>query len=955
MEKRKLERLFKQSMAGILAVSLTAGAAACGKEPKGSEQTPTQISSEAEKGEGDGKENQSQEASKQYSITEENENPELVMAVQPESSYWFPEDLLAWNPSEDKDLAYNISSVPLAKRADREILTSVNATQNKDTEVMAISIMNSSTSGNSPHGLNKAGCNTFSYWQYVDKLIYWGGSSGEGLIVAPSPDVVDAGHKNGVPVLGTIFFPQAASGGKLEWLDTFLQKNENGQFPMTDKLIEVAKTYGFDGWFINQETEGNEEQGLKKKHAKLMQEFIAAFKEKAPEIELVYYDSMTVDGTMDWQNALTDKNLAYLKNKDGKAMADSMFLNFWWTEDKLADQELLKTSMEKAEENGIDPYALYAGVDVQSDGYVTPIRWDLFEKSENSTYTSLGLYCPSWTYSSASDMEDFWNKENALWVNNSGDPFSGADTSSNTQWKGISTYVTERTSITALPFTTNFNLGNGYSFFKNGEQISKLDWNNRSLADVLPTYRYHIESEGNNNLKANIDVGSAYYGGNSLKLRGSVEKDTPSTILMYSADLPIPENAAFTTTAMATAQTALEAVVVLDDGSTQTLKGDKTIDGTWQTISFDTAPLAGKSIRSLAYKLTPSETGDYEFNFGNISITDGTEPAKPTVSGVTVDEIGFDEDAMFAGVRLSWQSEGDAAYYEVYRINQDNTRSLLGVSNTTSFYINTLPRTDETNQSRFLVQPVTLLLTEGEAGEVTAEWPDNSLPKADFTSDITLAAPGEKISFESLCSANTTEVAWSFPGADAESDTSQTPSISYAEEGVYDVTLTAKNDSGTAEAEKKGFIVVTNAASKGLSLLSEGAKTEASSYVNDNEAPKFAVDGDITKKWCATGPAPHELTIDLGEVCTVSALDISHAEAGGENADMNTKSYTISVSEDGTAFTEVKSITRNSSGTTHDAFAPVTARYVKLSVVKPTQGSDSAARIYEVQVYGLKK
>ena len=70
--------------------------------------------------------------------------------------------------------------------------------------------MNASTSGNAPHGLNTANANVFSYWQYIDKLVYWGGSSGEGLIVAPSADVIDAAHRNGVPVLGTVFFPQAA-------------------------------------------------------------------------------------------------------------------------------------------------------------------------------------------------------------------------------------------------------------------------------------------------------------------------------------------------------------------------------------------------------------------------------------------------------------------------------------------------------------------------------------------------------------------------------------------------------------------------------------------------------------------------------------------------------------------------------------------------------------------------
>ena len=50
----------------------------------------------------------------------------------------------------------------------------------------------------------------------------------------------------------------------------------------------------------------------------------------------------------------------------------------------------------------------------------------------------------------------------------------------------------------------------------------------------------------------------------------------------------------------------------------------------------------------------------------------------------------------------------------------------------------------------------------------------------------------------------------------------------------------------------------------------------------------------------------------------------------------------------------MRSVTRNTAGTTHDAFTPVNAQFVKLVINKPTQGSDSAARIYEVEVYGLE-
>ena len=153
-------------------------------------------------------------------------------------------------------------------------------------------------------------------------------------------------------MLGTIFFPQTAHGGKIEWLDKFLEKDAQGNFPIADKLIEAAEAYGFDGWFVNQETDtavesfdgaaageepsGSAEGGLTKQHAVLMQEFILQFQEKAGDkLDIMWYDSMTSEGKMDWQNALTDKNTYYMTDKNGNPVSDSMFLNFWWTTDKL--------------------------------------------------------------------------------------------------------------------------------------------------------------------------------------------------------------------------------------------------------------------------------------------------------------------------------------------------------------------------------------------------------------------------------------------------------------------------------------------------------------------------------------------------------------------------------------------------------------------------------------------
>ena len=953
----------------LLAAAMTLGMTGCGgsgeKEPvvektaveeDGQESAQAQET-EAEEEETAGEEEQENAQAAQYSVTEENDNKELTMNRQPESSYWFPAGLLEWKAEEDEDLRFNVSSVPLAKRADLAELETVNSTQNKDTKVMAISIMNGSTSGNSPHGLNKMNANTFSYWQYVDLLVYWGGSSGEGLIVAPSADVVDAGHRNGVKVIGTIFMPQAAHGGKMQWLEDLLTRKEDGSYPVADKLIEVADVYGFDGWFMNQETEGTDEEPLTADHAARMQEFLSYYKEKAPELELIYYDSMTVDGKMDWQNALTEKNAAYLMNEDGEAVADEMFLNFWWTTEKLAGEELLKASAGLAKEKGIDPYDLYAGVDIQSNGYDTPIRWDLFENPEGGTYTSLGLYCPSWAYFSAGTVQDFWKQENKLWVNSKGDPSYEADVSGDdTQWRGVSTYVVERTAVTELPFVTNFCMGNGYGFYKNGQLISMLDWNNRSVSDILPTYRYIIENGEGNTLAADLDVGDAYYGGNSLILRGDVKKDTESVIKLYSADLDAQEQMIFTTAAKVRGpEVALDAVLALDDGSEVILEGDKKVGEEWTVVSYDAASLAGKTIKTISYRIKAGEDANgLQLRLGNITMARPESFGSASVSNVQVLDSEFDEDGMYAGVRLAWESDVDSEYYEIYRMNQDGTKSFLGVSNTDSFYINTLPRTDETNKSEFEVVPVNGLLEEGSGSTVVMDWPDNSIPKAAFTADVTLAAPGQTITFTSLCSQNTQKVTWTLTGSDTESAQGDTVSVTYPEAGIYGVSIKAENESGSGEASHESYIVITDSAAQGLALLSQGAGTEADTYVNDNEAPQFAVDGDISKKWCATGGAPHEITLDLGEVRSVSTVDISHAEAGGESADMNTKSYAIYVSEDGGAFEEVRSVTRNTAGTTHDTFAPVNARFVKLVVNKPTQGSDSAARIYEIEVYGLE-
>lgn len=980
-----MKKKFTRSFALLLAAVMLLGLFGCGGNPSAESSPPVSNSPEQSSPppSNSPEPSESLPAQPAISVTEENTYSKPLPNL-PEVPYWFPADLLEWSPEDDPSAAYNLSSIPLAKRADKSTLTPANATQDKNMNVVAISIMNASTSGNAPHGINTANANVFSYWQYIDKLVYWGGSSGEGLIITPSADVIDAAHTNGVPVLGTIFFPQFEHGGKIEWLNDFLQKDDAGNFPIIGKLIEVAEYFGFDGWFVNQETQGSESDPnglLTAEHAALMQEFVKAFKAQAGDsLEIMWYDSMTVEGEMDWQDSLTEHNQYALIDDEGNRVADSMFLNFNWTmrersEEEIAERDAdwqeryrtlwaelhdnprLKGSNELAGELGLNPYDLYAGVDVQANGYDTPVSWDDLFAPDGKPYTSLGLYCPSWTYFSADDFfTDYQKRELLFWVNDKSDPFETTGATGQ-KWKGVSTYAIEQTAITQLPFITNFNMGHGYSFFIDGEKVSEKDWNNRSMQDIMPTYRWHLEQSGGSGLDATIDYGDAYYGGTSVRIFGKAVKDQPVLIKLYSAQLPMTDGVSFTVKAKGTLEADLNLVVTLDDGSTQTIAGDQKLGKDWTTVTYDVSGLAGKTLTGISFELTSSADGmGARFYLGQIAIVGEVDSGAMEVTDLKVDSTSFDDDdCMYSGVCLSWKGTGDADYYEIYRVNQDGSISFLDVTPGTTSYINGLERNDDTNKTSFVVVPVRVTGQRGaESNVATMDWPDNSLPKADFKASTTLAAPDQEITFESLCSANTETVEWEFPGASVETSTDTAPKVSYPAEGTYTVKVTAKNASGEAVAEKESLITISSQVTGELTLLSQGKDTEATAFVNDNEAPPFAVDGDVTKKWCATGNPPHAITIDLGSVMAVSEVRIFHAEAGGESNTMNTKAYTILVSEDGEEFTEVAKVLKNTLGETTDTFRVVNARYVKLSVDKPTQGSDTAARIYEVEVYGLE-
>ena len=130
--------------------------------------------------------------------------------------------------------------------------------------------------------------------------------------------------------------------------------------------------------------------------------------------------------------------------------------------------------------------------------------------------------------------------------------------------------------------------------------------------------------------------------------------------------------------------------------------------------------------------------------------------------------------------------------------------------------------------------------------------------------------------------------------------------------------------------------------------------TTADSSCNVNEGPEKAVNGSVsggnTDKWCSLG-ATKFWQVDLGSSFAIQSFTIRHAGAGGESTTWNTRDFTLQVSSNGTTWSTVVTVTANTASVTTHPIATTNARYVRLNITVPTQTTNNAARIYEVEVY----
>ncbi len=153
---------------------------------------------------------------------------EGAYAQQPYGGCWHPDDIKNWSPETDKDAKFNRSRVPLAKRFKEPTLMKANQNQYYEGQICNAPILFPTCSMCPSQGAYNFLGYQPTYWQYMDKLVYWAGSASEGIIIPPPAGSIDAAHQSGVKVLGQVFFPPFAYGGNQAWVRQMLTNLSSG-------------------------------------------------------------------------------------------------------------------------------------------------------------------------------------------------------------------------------------------------------------------------------------------------------------------------------------------------------------------------------------------------------------------------------------------------------------------------------------------------------------------------------------------------------------------------------------------------------------------------------------------------------------------------------------------------------------------------------------------------------
>ena len=609
-------------------------------------------------------------------------------AQQPYGGCWHPEDIRNWSPETDPDAKFNRSKVPMAKRFKEPELMKANKHQFYEGQICNATILFPTCSMCPSQGANNFLGYQPTYWQYMDKLVYWAGSASEGIIIPPPAGSTDAAHQSGVKSLGQVFFPPSAFGGRQEWVRQMLTK-ENGKYIYAIKLYEIAKYMGFDGWFINEESGGGSTS-----------EWVDFIKEFNGIADANGDTQMEIQ----WYNAARTPNEAILKSHKNT----SQFLEYGSPDDYRNYAGILGCTEAETFSK------IYGGVQVVNSGhtgYTDALDWAMPVDGHGG---SLALFCPEeriWkdnvktllgtkdecgenAYSA--QRRTFYN-ERDMWVNQYGDPTYVDDFG----WPGLSGRMLERSVISSMPFETSFCVGLGKYRFVEGEKQNTQDWYHSGVQSIMPTWRYWIENK--EGLDVTIDWDDAYNFGSSLKIKGKLTAGD-HLMRLYKTMIPVTSGGTLRLVYKTSTPGSVEVRLATESkvkGEMVTLSNPTVTDKNgWTIAEYDLSQLNGKTVYMISLNMkSETEVADYVLSLGELAVLPAAyAPSAVAVSNLSTTSVLGEEKG---DIRVTWDYSynSDFDHFDIYTETADGTRKLVGQTRGGGFYIPPLTRNANASMS----------------------------------------------------------------------------------------------------------------------------------------------------------------------------------------------------------------------------------------------------------------
>lgn len=195
----------------------------------------------------------------------------------------------------------------------------------------------------------------FYNWSCVDTFCYFS----HNLITVPTLQYINAAHKNGVKVMGTLIVE--SSDGQKALFEEILSSKEQVK-RIVKALVDLSKRLKFEGWLLNIEVPVDVDK------IPMLKYFIERLTHKTHEEiscgKVIWYDSvLATDGKLSWQNELNEKNDAFFN------LCDGIFTNYNWS-----IQQLSASSMLINEKYPNRRHDVYFGIDVFGRGQVANFR-----------------------------------------------------------------------------------------------------------------------------------------------------------------------------------------------------------------------------------------------------------------------------------------------------------------------------------------------------------------------------------------------------------------------------------------------------------------------------------------------------------------------------------------------------------------------------------------------------